>query len=81
MVKNSYRIKYKLVLNTEQGQRAYPNKEMIVRRKENDLWAKLALEDYLKKKYGERFVSMTVVSCEPEFDILFESLFSRFPKF
>lgn len=81
MEKNSYRIKYELILNTAQGKITYPDKEIIVRRKENDLWAKRALKDYLMTKYGDKFVSLKVISCEPEFDILFESLFGRFPRF
>lgn len=79
-MKRNYRIKYSVTLNSLSGKKELTGKEIIVRNRENDLWAKLSLEDYLRKKHGEAFVSYSVLSCEPEFDNPFENLFSRFSK-
>ena len=39
-------------------------KEIIVKNQINELGAKVSLESYLKRKYGEKFIRLEVKSCE-----------------
>lgn len=79
-MKRNYRIKYSVTLNSPSGRKELTGKEIIVRNRENELWAKLALEGYLRKKYGEAFVSCIVSSCEPEFNNPIEDFFAGLSK-
>ena len=41
-------------------------KEIRVKNQPNELGAKVALEDYLKRKYGSNFIRLEVHSCEQD---------------
>lgn len=79
-MKRNYRIKYSVTLNSPSGRKELTGKEVIVRNRENELWAKLALEGYLRKKHGEAFVSCSMLSCEPEFNNPIEDFLAGFSK-
>lgn len=79
-MKRDYRIKYSVTLNSPSGIKELIGKEIIVRNRENELWAKLGLEGYLRKKYGEDFMSCSIFSCELEFDNPIEEFLAGFSK-
>ena len=43
------------------------NKRIKVKNKENELYAKCALEDYLRRKYGSEYINLTVTNCNSDF--------------
>ena len=70
----NYRIKYEVTLLSG----IIPDKEIIVKNKDNELYAKVSLEDYLKRKYGDSFIRLVITDCvedNPAFDI-FNKIFS-----
>lgn len=76
----NYRIKYNLVLSSE----ILYDKEIKVKNKDNELIAKVSLEDYLKRKYGNSFRQLVIISClsdNPFEDLLFNTIFGGFGKF
>lgn len=77
----NYRIKYNVTLNTSTGTTELIEREILVRNRENELWAKLALEDYLGTKHGAAFVKFYIYSCKPESDNPLEDFLSGFKKF
>ena len=61
----NYRINYNIVLYSE----TLYDKEIIVKNKANELIAKISLEDYLKRKYGNSFKQLIITKCKEDFDI------------
>lgn len=55
----NYRIKYSVIVNGN----TIPNKEIIVKNKCNELIAKVSLEEYLRRKYGNSFNRLVINSC------------------
>lgn len=51
------------------------NKQIKVKNKENELVAKCSLEDYLRRKYGDSFVSLTITKCNEDIVNKFEEIF------
>lgn len=51
------------------------NKQIKVKNKENELIAKCSLEDYLKRKYGNSFISLTITKCNEDIVNKFEKIF------
>ena len=51
------------------------NKQIKVKNKENELIAKCSLEDYLRRKYGDSFVSLTITRCNEDIVSKFEEMF------
>ena len=51
------------------------NKQIRVKNKENELIAKCSLEDYLRRKYGDSFVSLTITRCNEDIVSKFEEMF------
>lgn len=51
------------------------NKQIRVKNKENELIAKCSLEDYLRRKYGDSFVSLTITRCNEDVVGEFEEMF------
>lgn len=51
------------------------NKQIKVKNKENELMAKCSLEDYLKRKYGNSFISLTITKCNEDIVNKFEKIF------
>ena len=63
----NYRIKYNVILFSE----VKYDKEIIVKNKDNELIAKVSLEDYLKRKYGDEFRQLIITSCSPDYANVF----------
>lgn len=51
------------------------NKQIRVKNKENELIAKCSLEDYLRRKYSDSFVSLTITRCNEDMVSKFEEMF------
>lgn len=51
------------------------NKQIRVKNKENELIAKFSLEDYLKRKYGDSFISLTITKCNEDIVSRFGEIF------
>lgn len=51
------------------------NKQIKVKNKENELIAKCSLKDYLKKKYGNSFISLTITKCSKDIVSNFKEIF------
>lgn len=73
-------ITYNLSIKKEDGTVESLNGKVIrVKNKQNEFFALVSLEDYLKKKYGNGFVAMSVVKCDKDcglsdfYDLLFGS--------
>jgi len=67
----NYRIKYNLVLK---DQTLY-DKEILVNNQINELFAKVNLENYLRRKYGDSFSCLYIVSIsENDFMNIFNSI-------
>lgn len=71
----TYYIKYAIVVNGPRGMEYMDGKEIRVKNQPNELGAKVALEDYLKRKYGSSFIRLEVHSCEQD---SLEKLYSMF---
>jgi len=66
-----YRIKYNLILK---DQTLY-DKEILVNNQINELFAKVNLENYLHKKYGDSFSCLHIISIsENDFMDIFNSI-------
>jgi len=52
------------------------NKQIRVKNKENELIAKCSLEDYLKRKYGDSFISLTITKCVEDIVSRFGEMFN-----
>ena len=57
----TFYIKYAFVINGPRGIEYIGNKEIRVKNKPNELGAKVALEDYLKRKYGSNFIRLELL--------------------
>ena len=51
------------------------NKQIRVKNKENELIAKCSLEDYLNRKYGDSFISLTITKCNEDIVSRFGEIF------
>lgn len=72
----TYLIDYEVTLNTG----VLTNKTIRVRNKDNELMAKCSLEDYLRRKYPDSFVSLVVTKCSLDnpFSDIFGDIFNTF---
>lgn len=52
-------------------------KQIKVKNKENELIAKCSLENYLKRKYGDSFISLTITKCVEDIVSRFEEMFGN----
>ena len=67
----NYRINYNVIL----WDNILYDKEIIVKNKSSELVAKCALEDYLRRKYGESFKQLIITKCNPDiFNNIFRGL-------
>ena len=80
-MKKKYRINYTVCILTPDGFRELADKEIIVSNRDNDLMAKVSLEDYLRRKHGAGFVSLTVLSCREESENPLEDFLKGFGMF
>lgn len=51
------------------------NKQIKVKNQNNELMAKCALENYLKRKYGNNFISLIITKCEEDIIARFGKIF------
>lgn len=65
----TYLIDYEVTLDSG----TLHGKQIRVKNQVNELFAKCALENYLKKKYGKSYISLNVLTCSNE--DLFNQLF------
>lgn len=72
----TYLIDYNVTLNTG----VLTNKTIRVKNKDNELMAKCSLEDYLKRKYPDSYVSLVITKCSPDnpFADIFGDIFNQF---
>lgn len=72
----NFLIDYSVTLNTG----TLDNKQIKVKNKNNELAAKCSLEDYLRKKYPDSFVSLVITKCSPcnPFGDIFGDIFNEF---
>ena len=61
--------------NVQLTSRTLFNKQIRVKNKENELIAKCSLEDYLRRKYGDSFVSLTITRCNEDVVGKFKEMF------
>lgn len=75
----NFLITYNLSIKNEDGTvESLNGKIMRVKNKPNEFFALVSLEDYLKKKYGNRFVAMSVVKCDKDYGLSdFYNLFGQ----
>lgn len=59
----NYRIKYEVTLSSG----ILSGKEIIVKNKDNELIAKVSLEDYLKRKHGDNFIRLIINDCREDY--------------
>lgn len=72
----SFLISYSVFITQDDGKISeISNKEMRVKNQLNELGAKIALEDFLKRKYGESFHHLVINSCKNDFLNAFKGLF------
>ena len=71
----TFDIKYAMVVRTHRGVEYIGNKEIKVKNQLNELGAKIALNDYLKRKYGENFILLEIESCKQDAFEKFSSMF------
>ena len=69
----NYRINYNVIL----FDKILYDKEIKVKNKDSELIAKCSLEDYLRRKYGDTFRQLIIITCTPEYfnDELFGGIF------
>lgn len=53
------------------------DKQIKVKNQNNELTAKCALENYLKKKYGDTFISLVITDCKEDIMAKFSELFGE----
>lgn len=71
----TFTIEYAMVLKTNKGIEYIDNKEIRVKNQPNELGAKCALEEFLKRKYGNYFIHLEVKKCERDIIGQFNELF------
>lgn len=69
---NTYLIKYDVILRNG----SLKGKIIRVKNQENELFAKINLEKYLKKKYNDEFLNLYIESITNDFD--FMNIFNMF---
>lgn len=69
---NTYLIKYDVILRNG----SLKDKVIRVKNQENELFAKINLEKYLKKKYNNEFLNLYIESITNDFD--FMNIFNMF---
>lgn len=52
------------------------DKQIKVKNKDNELMAKCSLEDYLHRKYGDKFRKLVITKCKEDIDLF--NLFNLF---
>ena len=72
----TFNIKYAIVVNGPRGIEYIDNKEIYVKNQFNELGAKISLEKYLQRKYGNQFVRLEIKSCEEDVVSKFYNIFS-----
>lgn len=72
----TFNIKYAIVVNGPRGIEYIDNKEIYVKNQFNELGAKISLEKYLQRKYGNQFVRLEIKSCEEDVVSKFYNMFS-----
>lgn len=55
----NYRINYNIIVDGN----TIMDKEIVVKNKSSELVAKVSLEDYLKRKYGNSFNRLIITKC------------------
>lgn len=72
----TYLIDYNVILSTG----VLTNKTIRVKNKDNELIAKCSLEDYLKRKYSDSYISLVITKCSPDnpFSGIFGDLLNQF---
>ena len=58
----TYLISYNVILSND----TLEDKQIKVKNKDNELMAKYALEDYLKRKYKDDFRQLVISKCESD---------------
>ena len=58
----TYLISYNVILSND----TLEDKQIKVKNKDNELMAKCALEDYLKRKYKDDFRQLVISKCESD---------------
>lgn len=71
----TFDIKYAMVVNGPRGIEYIDGKEIKVKNQFNELGAKVSLENYLKRKYGDKFIRLEVKSCEQDIMERFGEMF------
>jgi hypothetical protein len=71
----TFNIKYAIVVNGPRGIEYIDNKEIYVKNQFNELGAKISLEKYLQRKYGNQFVRLEIKSCEEDVVSKFYNMF------
>lgn len=69
---NTYLIKYDIILRNT----TLKGKIIRVKNQENELFAKINLEKYLKRKYNDEFLNLYIESVTNDFD--FMNIFNMF---
>lgn len=72
----TFNVKYAIVVNGPRGIEYIDNKEIYVKNQFNELGAKISLEKYLQRKYGNQFVRLEIKSCEEDVVSKFYNMFS-----
>lgn len=72
----TFNIKYAIVVNGPRGIEYIDNKEIYVKNQFNELGAKISLEKYLQRKYGNQFVRLEIKSCKEDVVSKFYNMFS-----
>lgn len=72
----TYYICYTVVIKSIEGLRPICNKGILVKNQFNELGAKVNLEKYLRRKYGDAFYRLEIESCQEDAFGLF-SAFTR----
>lgn len=67
----TYLISYNVILSNN----ILEDKQIKVKNKDNELMAKCALEDYLRKKYKDDFRQLVISKCESDIMSSFADLF------
>lgn len=74
----TFNIEYAMVIRTHRGVEYIDNKEIKVKNQLNELGAKVGLESYLKRKYGDNFIRLEIKKCEQDAMEQFGELFGVF---
>lgn len=74
----TFNIEYAMVISTHRGVEYIDNKEIKVKNQLNELGAKVGLEDFLKRKYGDNFIRLEIKKCKQDIVDRFSELFGGF---